>query len=356
MFLIFLQYKTMRKAEPNSNTAPYVLFDDLPIAMEKWAKTAEFQAFDRDFVQHVGSDIQQSLLLYFKNVYLIDSASIKKHLQDFAISSPFPVLSMSPLLSGGKVEDLPFSRCCAPPTKEDQALFRYIGRHPRYEATQSYAHRMEELKLRFAGQRVNIVDDIIFSGESMIEMIENLRRIGAIVDTVCTNVIREQAYQALLQYNVKIYGQYRFDSVVDIVCSRDFIFGIPDGGLNYLHTDGSLRFCTYIEPFGDAKLWASIPPKNTKHFSYQMLALSHQFWTMMESTNNTSFTVRHLLKEPAIWPVETQNIANGLLSIMNEFTPADKLYAVMEHAANDRNESNLDKNDALHCAAGMPYN
>ena len=304
---------------------PYIVFNDLPISLKKLQKTHLFQSVDADFINKIGPEIQKVLSLYFKDVRLVESADIQFCLQSFVQQSQLPVLSMSPLLFGESVDNISFSRCCAPPSAEDNNIFRYIGRRPRYQDAPSYQDMLSVFKSQYAGQRVNIIDDIVFSGESMIGIIDAFTSCGIIVDTVCACVILDRAYQALSAYDIKIVYQNKYDSVTDVVCSRDFIFGIPDGGVNYLNNDGSISFCTYIEPFGDVRKWASIQDTHARHFSHQMLNLSYQFWTMMEQNNNRTYSLADLQKKPTFWPVGTDNIANGLLSIMAEFNSMDKV-------------------------------
>ena len=177
---------------------------------------------------------------------------------------------------------------------------------------------MASFAKRYAGQSVNVLDDVVFSGESMLKIINDLLCHGINVNTIVTCVIQDKAYEALSKLpGINIQYLYKFEAVEDIVCTRDFIFGVPDGGLNYFCDADEIKCCSYIEPFGNARIWASLPDQKVKSFSLQMLQLSYEFWSMIEKSTGRVATLSDLQKQPAFWPTNTDNIVPGLAAIID---------------------------------------
>lgn len=334
---------------------PYVIFDDLALSLKNNNKIKGLKSFDVSYLGQMSQYVQNILSLYFPNVGLVTSDNIERGIDDFVRSMrDHKILSLSPLLKQGtQVDEIGLSHLYAPHAGEgDVCHHDYLGFQPRYTQSGAYEAYIKTIQETYRGQTVSIVDDVIFSGRSVLHLLDVLTAGGVQVRTVFTNVITGEAYQNLSSQGIEVRYLHRYDSVVDIVCMRDFIFGIPDGGMNFLQEDQSILFSTYIIPFGDIKKWASIDRRYKEHFSYHMLKIAAQFWHMLEACNNRPFTLADLSKQPTIWPAETDNIAKGLLSIMNSFENIEPLaakdissYDTLPFADNDT--------DSKRCAAGV---
>ena len=95
---------------------PYILINDLPIALHKLPESINRDNLDDDFILSIGTEIQDSLFDYFEDVRLIDSNEILSFACEFGKATTFPLLSMSSLLQGETLkcstEEIPYARYC----------------------------------------------------------------------------------------------------------------------------------------------------------------------------------------------------------------------------------------------------
>ena len=106
-------------------------------------------------------------------------------------------------------------------------------------------------------------------------------------------------------------------NIIDIICLKDFIFGIPNGG-KYIINGGTVACAPYVYPFGNIQQWASIYPPHANVFSLKMLKIARDFWRIVDNENNIKSNLSLLETPPTIWPQTTDLIVEGLSIIINQ--------------------------------------
>ena len=114
---------------------------------------------------------------------------------------------------------------------------------------------------------VILLDDVIFTAGGMHWLIEELaRRNRSVVKIIAGIGIRSEGFQALRNL-VDVECVKEYVGVVDEVCQRDFVAGVPMSGRTVYHASGETSSAPYFKPFGNAEQWASIPKDKVDEFS-----------------------------------------------------------------------------------------
>ena len=123
------------------------------------------------------------------------------------------------------------------------------------------------------GKKIALIDDVVFSGKTIISTVSGLHHYHANVHAVTAAVGVKDGVNKLKKTTFGIIGMPKhlkvdcleeFDDVSDQVCERDFYPGVPYSGRVYYIDNVSFP---YVLPFGRPDKWASIPEKELRRFS-----------------------------------------------------------------------------------------
>lgn len=150
---------------------------------------------------------------------------------------------------------------------------------------------------RLRGKNIALVDDVVFSGKTLIETISKLHHYHANVHAVTSAIGVKKGIDNLnnarfcvtgMPDHLTVHCLEEFDGVSDQVCERDFYPGIPFSGReHYLHDKASFP---YVLPFGKTQDWASIPEKEVKQFSALCIDNTIALFEEIEETNNIAIS------------------------------------------------------------------
>ncbi len=131
---------------------------------------------------------------------------------------------------------------------------------------------------------ITIVDDVIFSGNSILDIAERLQKINRPVARVIAGVAIGEGLRAVEAQGIQVdYVRY-YEEVLDEVCERDFVAGVPLSGRTVLSSDGGGHWSApYLQPFGHPEKWASIPAEAVGWFSAFCLEQSITLWSETET-------------------------------------------------------------------------
>jgi len=303
----------------NESCIPYVITDDINLLANKLLSNPFIKILNNKFITSIGPHIQMLLSSIFDTVDVIESKNIYDFLYRSTKNIDLPIVSLTNIIGSELCDaELLISRCEVLEFVDGEPRYKHAGLHSRYVGGKNLDQQMLNLSSQFRNQEIVLIDDVIYSGNTMASIISRLRESGVKVQSVFTNVILEKAYNRLVDFDVKIIYDVIYSHVIDIVCLRDFIFGLPGGGRNVLLNHSILTHAPYIFPFGDLNNWANIPNAKTVEFSAQMLEIARQFWDMIDKENNILCSILMLEKPPVIWPQTTNLIVEGLSIIIEQ--------------------------------------
>lgn len=145
---------------------------------------------------------------------------------------------------------------------------------PRY----GYPDLKTQFELMEKGDYV-LLDDVIFTGEGAHELILKGRELGRNIGKVIACVSVGVGEKKLSEIGVKVESLYHFKNVIDEVCLRDFIPGLPYSGRPLVTQAGDYLYVPYLLPWGDPNSRISVPKENEIEFSIDCLNLSIEFWS-----------------------------------------------------------------------------
>ncbi|MFA5592256.1 MAG: hypothetical protein WC989_02965 [Micavibrio sp.] len=264
--------------------APYVLTDDLPLVFAKLTGDSEEA---KRAVRQSSQMIRTSLQKIFPVVETIPADKISRFLNDRVAGSDLPAISLTGLITGDgkRIAAVEASRTVSlEPVEGIYFKFRDSGILPRLPGlpdVKEQFRRAVEFVADSKKPRVNIVDDVVFSGGTILNCANQLAARGIEVDTVIANVAINGSVAALGQRGIKMDADYYYDAVIDEVCMRDFIVGAPGGGRNLLLGNGQYVSVPYLYPYGNVGQWASIGRESAAGFSKDCLEASLNIWAAL---------------------------------------------------------------------------
>jgi len=151
---------------------------------------------------------------------------------------------------------------------------------------------LENLLNKTGTKRIALVDDVIFSGKGIINIINLLKERGILVEKVIAGIMIGNGLEKLKHEGISTLWLELCPEVVDEVCERDFLAGVPLSGRIILDGDGKLYSAPYFYPFGNPVEWASIPEKTAEDFSQFCVEQSTLLWGKIEKINNSTIPLK----------------------------------------------------------------
>jgi len=267
---------------------PYVLTDDLRTV---------FTAMDTDCcpralesaLDKASDRITASLQEIYQDVERIPSSRMSLFLQKGITATEAPIISLVPLMNNSdypnaQIETIESSRTVKPVVQQNGLIaFEDVGSMPRHSNAPALKEQFKTAanNIDGAASHVHLVDDVVFTGGTIITLSQQLAEQGITLDTVIANVAIQEGIDRLKQHRITVEADLVYTKVIDEVCMRDFIVGAPAGGRNLLMDDGSYASVPYLSPFGMAESWGSIKAGHVSEFSKACLEASLNIWEVI---------------------------------------------------------------------------
>jgi hypothetical protein len=145
------------------------------------------------------------------------------------------------------------------------------------------------------GKEIALLDDVIFGGNTMLEIVNKLREQDVNVSRVIAGIAIQEGIDLLNKEQVQVIPLLTYAQVVDEICERDFVTGTPDSGRTMV-INGKRYGAPYILPFGKPIEWASIPEGKEKDFSLFSLTQSVNLWKRIERESSANVPTKALAK------------------------------------------------------------
>lgn len=268
----------------------YVVSEDIDILVPRWCGELNILPPAKDFYLEPRSRMKNFLRNLFAHVTFVDSQKIRSGLLRsiaqnkkaglFVVSLERAYLNDSEV--NGRIEI----------TRTVDESGEDILVHAVRNGTPEKRYQFESLREK----KVALVDDVIFSGKTLISTISTLHHYHANVHAVTVAVGVKDGVDNLNKAGFGVIGMPEhikvdcldvFDDVSDQVCERDFYPGVPYSGRQYYLGETSFP---YILPFGRLNKWASIPEKELKRFSVLCIDNAVALFEEIERINGVKIT------------------------------------------------------------------
>jgi hypoxanthine-guanine phosphoribosyltransferase len=293
--------ENMDDQQPPITSTPYVLSADLAGLFTGWGREARILVPPREYFHDVHCQIGQSLEKVFGDIHIVEEETIRKSFQKAYVETTKPVVSIDRVYMSHVVGN-DFSGYLDI-TRAVNEKFEAKGLIARFKSgdmgIESFQAAVDRLPSSYVGKEVVLVDDVVFSGRTISQIVSALNTRGMSVKNVIAGVSIGEAKKTLATNNIELQSSHHFESVVDEVCCRDFIVGAPYGGRtvvvesNHME-EAHLEHAPYLLPFGEPEKWATIPAEKVLSFSMDMLRMSHDIWLNIQKLNGRKFSTREL--------------------------------------------------------------
>lgn len=228
---------------------PYVLSEELDLSGSYSKETVNFKQLD-----NFRASLDADLASIGKNTLWVPSRKIRKSIFDALKSNTLPVVSLDDRYVNFAGDYLGVSRGIDSDYNDTGYVAR--GGYPAID-------KQIDTIARSAGEVV-LVDDVLFSGEMLEWVIEQLDRRNTKVAAVVCGIAMAEGVDRLNKRGLTVDAGEVFDEVDDEICERDF--AIVSGSGRRLST-ANANALYFDKSFGSPEKWASIPASAVDEFS-----------------------------------------------------------------------------------------
>lgn len=287
---------------------PYIISEDAEHLVDVWGKRKGlatpdhgfFKDFQDGLVEHIsaaGPDYHPVILNHQQLAHSLNSL-LFNHIRGDAVA-----------LDKAYVGDR-FARHLEVTRAVDEQL-ESIGTKPRPHSS-SIDEQLDYIVAN-SGKEVTLVDDVIFSGDAIIEAAKMFAKRGVRVSTVLAAVAIGEGYKKIEEAGIEVIAVADYDEVKDEICERDFLAGIPYSGRTVYRDDGEHYSAPYFSPFGRPESWASISNPAAAHkLSVYCLDRSIELWKTIERLNGNKPIAHHDIPRPLSITTEDEGIVDFL--------------------------------------------
>lgn len=237
---------------------PYVISAELELCNPRVTPLIRTETLDT-----VRQSLDSDLRAMGKNTVWVDANDIQAGISQLTKQSKLPILSLddryTPIADGrlgvsrGIDQDL-----------NDSGYVPRVG----YVALQKQLDAASRL-----GPEIQLVDDVVFSGEMMLWIAEQLNRRDMRIGRVVCGIAIGEGGSLLEASGIELDSVVSFSDVEDEICERDF-FIVPGSGRRMAtQQQNALYFDTTN---GRPSAWASLPQANAQDFLLSSLERSKQ--------------------------------------------------------------------------------
>lgn len=285
---MYLKYNLAKKVEVIA-MPKYVISEDICIILPEWGKPRKILIPDSNFFSRLRLQMKSLLEDIFgdQKVVLVPAAEIQAGLKKYVAATDFDIVSLDPWYYRGDYH-LEINRVV-------DAQLMNQGERERFGhlpiAKQIDRLRQAQIK------EVALLDDVVFTGNNIADLIDKLQRQGIRVRLVIAGVAVAEGIKKMKELGVKLEAVRRYELIIDEICERDFYPGVPHSGrtvIGHNHNVGA----PYLIPFGKPAEWASIPPAWVEEFSRFCLRQSLELWQEIGQLNGRHITCQELSRLP----------------------------------------------------------
>lgn len=267
-------------ANPKATVAPYVVSADVETLVRRWCERVGLTSPAPVFIRDLRSEFHGFMSATFDSYGMIEEEDMRAAMADMIEKYNTPILTLDTLYCSG---GLRLEVC-----RSTDATGEVVGVTNRAGAP-SIAEQIRHIKNNGV-REVTLVDDVIFSGGLVLDVISHLKQHGIAVKNVCACVGIKEGVDRLESLVDRVDCAYRYDTVIDEVCERDFYPGVPLSGRQLAGSDN--MGMPYIYPFGDPVKWASIPVEAAPNFSRLCIGLTIELFREIERLSKRALLYR----------------------------------------------------------------
>ncbi|MDP3975829.1 MAG: hypothetical protein Q8P95_02835 [bacterium] len=272
---------------PKPALTPYVVSADIHLLLKQWAEKRGFNLPPLHLFFELRNQMTAELAAIFpgRSVDMITEEELVAGINQLTQGHNDPVVSLDRTYATAAAQTLEATRMI------DTTLNSLDIGSRTGECLEDQVARIAQA----GGSTIfQLVDDVIFYGESMVHLIGLMKKAGLRVSRIIAGIMIAEGQRAIhaAHPEVEICATRTYPAVLDEICERDFYAGVPfsgrligerrNGGVLPLHPE---RGAPYFLPFGKPYEWATIPKEMEKYWSVFCLTQSITLWKAVEAAN-----------------------------------------------------------------------
>lgn len=257
----------------------YIISADVRKLMIDWSLRTGIRVPREDFFEGMLRDLKCVIEGYFPEcARIIPEDMLGVGIEQFAANSKYPIISIDRAYTDENTSNLIGYLDVTRVVGNDMG--KRSGLFPR-EGAESIVSQLEKFRSP-EDEPVALLDDVIFSGKDLPMIMDQLRAVGRPVKELIAGIGIRAGLNVLENYGIRTRCVLEYEDVVDEVCERDFLAGVPFSGRTFIDEENKYWGIPYFKPFGDPENWATIPPDKVIDFSEFCLEQSITLWSEVE--------------------------------------------------------------------------
>lgn len=277
-------------SELTPNSIPYIVSADVPGLLDRWASTEGYRIPSSTYFEDMSSDLATSIETATGNtVEVVPEKELRDGMEDFVHKSHHPVISL----------DRAYFDADHPGIEGYIDVTRAVKEEVDAEGNISFASagvisprpgfppindQLEALRTP-EDSPITLLDDVIFSGEGAVDLANRLRAVGRPVAKIIAGIGIQEGINRLQELGIEVECVRTYEEVIDEVCQRDFLAGVPMSGRTVFGENGNNWSAPYFLPYGNPENWASIPADQCAAFSRFCMQQSVDLWSEVEAAS-----------------------------------------------------------------------
>jgi hypothetical protein len=273
---------TQPEIKESLDRRPYVVSGDIKNLLQQWGKKNGFVLPDDNFFNELRSDFGLFMTQVFPGFELITEEELTNGLNilvkedgNYPLSLDMVYYPSNPRVDITRQIDLDGS---------DKGLSRRAGSPLLLKQFRNFKNS--------GVKEICLVDDVIFSGEVLVRVIEALNRIGIQTKSVYAGIGIKEGVDLLKNKGYQVKCIRTYDEVIDEICERDFYPGVPLSG-RLIDSQNNIG-APYLLPFGNPGKWASIPEEWQKPVSEFCIGQTIKLFRSIELASNKKISMQDL--------------------------------------------------------------
>jgi len=289
---------------------PYVISADVGSLMKQWGQVSQYSVPNSRYFDGMTNHLETVLQECFQTVDIVSYEQLRDGLGELIGRSRLPVISLDRAYVTPQnkkiVGFLDINRAV-----DENLLNLGVSSRPK---TTSVDAQIRALAKRIMGNKITLVDDVVFEGGTIADVANWFAKKGIVVEHVIAGIAIQEGISKLTAQGINVSSVVTYEQVTDEICERDFVGGTPMSGRTVQARNGKSYGVPYFAPFGKAEQWASIPSNRVNDFSLFCLSQTIAMWEQVEKKSKNNISTQAVPK-PIFKLQENPSIVRALKSL-----------------------------------------
>lgn len=257
-------------------------------------KRQKLKVPEASLIAELRADFKDSLQSIFPCVKIYTEGDLRSSLAQMAANARYPLVSLDRIYLFNNPNVCEYLDASRITTNGKTQMVLRNNQYNYSSLDEEIATLADRIKAGCNSAEIVIADDILFSGECMLDIVKRFERQQVFICGAICALATKDGCELMRKNGVEVSAAYKIDNFVDQICERDFYFGLPQSGMLMQSDDGQFYKQPYFLPFGKPEERASIPASESLRFSCGCINRSRQMWQQIEKLSGCKVALAEL--------------------------------------------------------------